>query len=106
MKDGGRPKISPYWPISIIELLEASFGQSSQRPTMTSIFKIIRLELCHARKGDDSGLEDSVIFRRRSAASVESEPHVHRKRTKSDVVKMGKLLRSSLNSTFSRKVSV
>ena len=66
---------------------------------MKSIFNVIRAELCQARKGDDSELKDSVLFRRRSAASVDRESHVLSKRTFIESTKKS-VLHSSLNSTF------
>ena len=104
-KNGSRPIVNQQWPSSITRLLETCFEEDTKvRPTMRYVFGIIRSELL--KRGDDSKLEDSYLFRRRSAISIENED-VQLTCPKNDDAKLRKF-RSSMNSSvrkLKRKVS-
>lgn len=103
--NGQRPMIAnQQWPSAITDMLETCFKEEYKlRPTMRHVFGIIRSELL--KRGDDSRLEDSHLFRRRSAISTENED-VKVYCPKSDDAKLRKLC-SSMNAVnkLRRKVS-
>ena len=66
-----RPIIDKKWPERIVGMLDSSFDRCiTTRPQMKLWYKIIREELVDLRGGDQSGLSDSCVRRRRTFESM------------------------------------
>jgi serine/threonine protein kinase len=70
-----RPPLDPSWSTPIRILMKRAWEPDpSMRPTMDSIYKILKREICALRDGDDSGLENvrrrsTFVLNRDSAAN-------------------------------------
>ena len=70
-----RPPLDPTWSTPIRILMKRAWEPDpSMRPTMDSIYKILKREICALRDGDDSGLENvrrrsTFVLNRDSAAN-------------------------------------
>mmetsp|Transcript_26160 Transcript_26160/g.29311 ORF Transcript_26160/g.29311 Transcript_26160/m.29311 type:complete len:442 (+) Transcript_26160:151-1476(+) len=74
-----RPQVDPSWSTPLRILMKRSWEQDPLiRPTMDSIYKILRREICALRDGDDSGLEhtqrrSTFVIGRDSVANKSSQ---------------------------------
>jgi serine/threonine protein kinase len=75
-----RPPLDPNWSTPLRILMKRAWEPDpAVRPSMDSIYKILRREICALRDGDDSGLEHTTrrstfVLNRESAASSGSPP--------------------------------
>ena len=80
-----RPEIDPTWSNPLRILMKRSWeSEPLARPTMDSIYKILRREICALRDGDDTGLEHT---KRRSTFVIGRDSASNKSRKNSSRIK-------------------